>query len=62
MNNISTDTLIELILYAVAEKVKMGLDIEQVVRAAKNDLLGFWEKDMKEIELSCLEICNPVGR
>jgi cytochrome c556 len=53
MNNISTDTAIELILYAVAEKTKMGLDMEQVVRAAKNDLIGFWEKDMKEIEHSC---------
>lgn len=53
MNNISTDKAIELILYAVAEKTKMGIDIEESVRVAKNDMLGFWDRDMIEIENAC---------
>ena len=53
MNNISTDKAIELILYAVAEKTKMGIDIEESVRVAKNDTLGFWDRDITEIEKTC---------
>ena len=58
MNNISTDNAMELILYAVAEKTKMGIDIEESVRVAKNDMLGFWGRDMTEIEKSCYSLSS----
>ena len=54
----STDKAIELLLYAVAEKTKMGIDIEESVRVAKNDMLGFWGRDMTEIEKSCYSLSS----
>lgn len=55
--NTSTDEIIEAALYAVAEKQKMGLDMEESVKRAKNELLSVWSKDMSEMETdirSCL--------
>lgn len=54
--NISTDKAIECILYAVAEKTKMGIDIEESVRVAKDEMLGFWDRDMAEIENACFSL------
>lgn len=48
--HISTDDAISAVLYAVANKAKMGLDIEQTVKVAKTEILGFWTRDMAEIE------------
>ena len=53
MDNISTDKIIEAVLYAVAHKEKMGLDMEESVRVAQNELLHFWSRDMSGIEESC---------
>ena len=50
MNNMSTDKAIELLLYAVAEKTKMGIDIEKSVDVARNEIFYFWQRDMIEIE------------
>ena len=58
MNNISTDKAIELISYAIAEKTKIGIDIEESVRVAKNDMLGFWDRDMTEIEKACYSLTS----
>ena len=48
--NISTDKAIEFILYAVAEKQKMGLDMEQNIHVAKMELLNIRSQDMSQIE------------
>jgi len=53
---ISTDDAIECVLYAVAEKQKMGLDMEESVKVAKMELLNFWSRDMREIESCMYEI------
>lgn len=50
MSNISTDKKIEYLLYAVAEKTKMGLDMEDSVERAKSEIIHIWEQDMTEIE------------
>jgi len=47
---ISTDKAIESILYAVAKKTEMGLDVEACVNVARTDLLGIWSDDMSQIE------------
>lgn len=38
--HISTDDAISAVPYAVANKVKMGLDIEQTVKVAKTEILA----------------------
>lgn len=53
MNNISTDKAIELLLYAVAEKTKMGIDMEKSIDVARNEIFSLWQRDMKEIEETC---------
>jgi hypothetical protein len=58
---ISTDKAIELILYALAEKIKIGLDMEACVDAARNDLLDFWDKDIKEVERDANTVYNKVN-
>lgn len=50
MKNISTDKAIECILYAVAHKSKMGLDIEDSVERAKSEIINIWEKDIDDIQ------------
>lgn len=55
--SISTDKVIEAVLYAVAEKQKMGLDMEENVKRAKEELLSVWSRDMNKMETdvrSCL--------
>ena len=57
MENISTDRAIECILYAVAEKQKIGLDMQDSVERAKGEIFNLWSRDMsemKEIEESLL--------
>jgi len=51
---ISTDEAIPAILYGVANKVISGLDVEQVVKVAQTELLGFWSRDEREIEKELL--------
>ena len=36
----------------------MGIDIEESVRVAKNDMLGFWDRDMTEIEKACYSLTS----
>jgi len=55
VETISTDAAIPAILYAVAHKVKMGLDVEQTTKVAQMELLGFWSRDMNEIETGVRE-------
>lgn len=50
MNILSTDKAIELILYAVAEKQKIGIDMEKSIDVARNEIFYFWKRDMKEVE------------
>jgi sRNA-binding carbon storage regulator CsrA len=50
MNNISTDKAIELLLYAVAEKTKIGIDMESSVNVAREEIFSLWKRDMIEIE------------
>jgi hypothetical protein len=52
---ISTDAAIPAILYAVAHKVKMGLDVAKTIKVAQRELLGFWDRDMNEIETGVRE-------
>lgn len=54
--NISTDKAIELILYGLAEKIKIGLDMESCVKVAKNDIIGIWSDDMSQIEKETMDI------
>ncbi len=56
ISSISTDDAISAILYGVANKVKMGLDIDETVKVAKTDILGFWSRDMREIEKDVITI------
>jgi hypothetical protein len=56
ISSISTDDAISAILYGVANKVKMGLDIEETVKVAQTDILGFWSRDMREIEKDVITI------
>ena len=53
---ISSDKIIEAVLYAVAEKQKIGLDMEETASRAKNELLYIWSKDMDEIENNFYEL------
>jgi hypothetical protein len=54
--NISTDEVIEAVLYSLAEKAKRGMDIESSVKVAKSELLHAWSKDMNQIEKDLIEI------
>ncbi len=56
MKNISTDRAIELIAYSIAQKQERGIDMELSVKAAKDDLLGFWERDMIDIEQASMGV------
>jgi sRNA-binding carbon storage regulator CsrA len=58
MNNLSTDKAIELILYAVAEKQKIGIDMEKNIDVARNEIFSFWKRDMKEIEETVQSMCS----
>jgi hypothetical protein len=46
----TTEKKIECILYGVAEKQKIGLDMEKNIEVAKNELLHLWTSDMSQIE------------
>ena len=50
MSKISTDKKIEYLLYAVAEKTKMGIDMEDSVKRAKSEIIHVLDQDMTEIE------------
>lgn len=50
----SSDHIIEAVLYALAEKQKLGLDMEESVKRAKNDLTHLWIKDMENLEMNML--------
>jgi hypothetical protein len=45
----STDKFLECILYAVVEKTKMGLNTEDIIKIAQNEVITLWTKDIKEI-------------
>jgi len=60
--SISTDDAIPAILYGVANKVKMGLDEEETIKVAQTDILGFWLRDMSEIERDVNEIVNGKAK
>jgi hypothetical protein len=58
MSKVSSDERIEAILFAVAEKIKMGLDMEETVKRAKKDILDIWSEDMRQIEADVYTICR----
>ncbi len=53
---VSTDDAIEAILYGVAQKQKIGLNMEEIVKVAKRELLAIWRSDMNKIESDTMEI------
>ncbi len=55
MTKVSTDILIDCVLYAVAEKKKIGLDMGESIKRAKQELLHAWNSDMAEIEKDATE-------
>ena len=56
MNGISTDKAIELLLYAVAEKTKIGIDMESSISVAREEIFSLWKRDIREIEEACQSI------
>jgi len=58
MSKVSSDERIEAILFAVAEKIKMGLDMEETVKRAKSEILDIWSEDMRQIEADVYAICR----
>jgi hypothetical protein len=58
MSKVSSDERIEAILFAVAEKIKMGLDMEETVKRAKSEILDIWSEDMRQIEADVYTICR----
>lgn len=62
MSKVSSDERIEAILFAVAEKTKMGLDMEETVKRAKSEILDIWSEDMRQIEADVNAICVARGQ
>ena len=58
MAKVSSDERISAILFAVAEKIKMGLDMEETVKRAKSEILDIWSEDMRQIEADVYTICR----
>jgi len=58
MAKVSSDERIEAILFAVAEKIKMRLDMEETVKRAKSEILDIWSEDMRQIEADVYTICR----